>query len=163
MIKLMATAIWISLATTGALIYAFQSSMQSDAEQDAEPTPFAGLDYVRTGIISVPVFDDGKVHGYFLARLVYTAEGRRLAQLKLPAEALLTDLVYTHLYGHPEIDFTTRKNFDVENFRETLRSGLNERIGEDLIREVLVEQIDYLPKGQVGTSQTRPASTEESQ
>jgi len=161
MIKLMAAALWISIATTGALIFSFQSATKDDTEEEAQATAFAGLDYVRTGIISVPIFENGKVHGYFLARLVYTAEGKRLAQLKLPAEALLSDLVYTHLYGHPEIDFTSRKNFDVDSFRETLRAGLNERIGEDLIREILVEQIDYLPKDQVGTSQTKTAASEE--
>jgi hypothetical protein len=43
--------------------------------------------------VAVPVFDRGRVYGYFLARLVFTAEGGKLATLKLPAEALL------HLVG----------------------------------------------------------------
>lgn len=154
MIKLMVAALWISVATTGALVFTFKAAQDRDiADADAEPTAFAGLDFVRTGIISVPVFDKGKVHGYFLARLVYTAEGSRLAQLKLPAEALLSDLVYSHLYANPEIDFTRRDRFDVDSFRESLRTGVNARLGEELVREILVEQIDYLPKEQAGTSQ----------
>ena len=157
MIKLMVSALWISIATTGALVYSFQSA-QHDGEAaaaDAEATAFKGLDYVRTGIISVPVFDKGKVHGYFLARLVFTAEGKRLAQLKLPAEALLTDQVYSHLYGHPEIDFTSREALDVDAFREAIRTGVNGRLGEELIHEILVEQVDYLPKDTVGSSSVR--------
>jgi hypothetical protein len=157
MIKFMVAALWISIATTGALVFTFKSALENDAvDHDAAPTAFAGLDFVRTGIISVPVFEKGKVHGYFLARLVYTAEAQRLAQLKLPAEAILTDIVYSQLYANPEIDFTSREKFDVDSFREMLRVGMNEKIGEDLIREILVEQIDYLPKDVVGTSQTRP-------
>lgn len=159
MIKLMVAALWISIATTGALVYSFQSAQDdTSADADAAPTPFAGLDFVRTGVISVPVFERGKVHGYFLARLVYTAEGKRLAALKLPAEALLTDIVYSHLYGHPEIDFTKRDSFNVDSFRESLRTGMNERLGEELIHEILVEQVDYLPKEYAGSSQARPAS-----
>lgn len=81
MIKFIAAALWVSIATTGALLFAFQSSQQQEeSAQDGEATPFKGLDYVKTGIISVPVFDKGRVHGYFLARLVYVAEGKRLAE-----------------------------------------------------------------------------------
>lgn len=157
MIKFIVAALWISIATTGALLFAFQSSQQELEEQaqDGEATPFKGLDYVKTGIISVPVFDKGRVHGYFLARLVYVAEGKRLAELKLPAEALLSDIVYGHLYANPEIDFTSRDRFDVDAFRETVRVGVNGRLGEELIREILVEQVDYLPKDEVGSNSVR--------
>lgn len=157
MIKFIVAALWISIATTGALLFAFQSSQQEHEEkaQDGEATPFKGLDYVKTGIISVPVFDKGRVHGYFLARLVYVAEGKRLAELKLPAEALLSDFVYGHLYANPALDFTSRDRFDIDAFRETVRAGVNTRLGEELIREILVEQLDYLPKDEVGTSSVR--------
>ena len=155
MIKFIVAALWISVATTGALLFAFQSSQAPEAEGPAEPTVFNGLDYVKTGIISVPVFEAGKVHGYFLARLVFVADGKRLAQLKLPPEALLADRVYSHLYANPEIDFANRSNFDVDAFRASVRAGVNERLGEELIREILVEQVDYLPKGEVGSSSVR--------
>jgi len=156
MIKLIVAALWISIATTGALLIAFQTSRQpEETAQEGEATPFKGLDYVKTGIISVPVFDKGKVHGYFLARLVFVAEGKRLAALKLPAEALLSDHVYGHLYANPEIDFTSRDSLDIDAFRETVRAGVNQRLGEELIREILVEQVDYLPKGEVGSSTVR--------
>lgn len=156
MIKFIAAALWVSVATTGAILFAFQSSQhEEESAQAGEATPFKGLDYVKTGIISVPVFDKGKVHGYFLARLVYVAEGKRLAELKLPAEALFSDYVYGHLYANPQIDFTSRDKFDIDAFRETVRVGVNERLGEELIREVLVEQVDYLPKDSVGSNTVR--------
>jgi hypothetical protein len=156
MIKFMVAALWISIATTGALFFSFQAAMQPSETSDSEQSPaFQGLDYVRTGVISVPVFEKGRVHGYFLARLVFTAEGKRLAQLKLPPEALLSDQVYTHLFAHPEIDFTKREELDVDAFRSSLREGINTRLGESLVHEVLIEQIDYLPKGEAGSSSVR--------
>jgi hypothetical protein len=155
MIKFIVAALWISVATTGALLFAFHSSQRDETADAAEATAFKGLDYVKTGIISVPVFDKGRVHGYFLSRLVFVADGKRLAQLKLPPDALLADRVYSHLYGNPEIDFTNRANFDVDAFRASVRAGVNERLGEELIREILVEQIDYLPKDEVGSSSVR--------
>lgn len=160
MIKLIVAALWISVATTGALLFAFSSTQQAgETEAGAETTAFQGLDYVKTGIISVPVFDQGRVHGYFLARLVYVAEGKRLAQLKLPAEALLADQTYSQLYANPHIDFANREALDIDGFRNTIREGVNQRLGEELIREVLVEQVDYLPKGETGLSSVRAPET----
>lgn len=157
MIKFIVAALWISIATTGALLFSFQSGQApTETAQDGDATAFNGLDYVQTDIISVPVFDNGRVYGYFLARLVFTAEAKRLAELKLPAKALLADQVYSHLFANPEIDFTTRADLDVDAFRETIRTGVNARLGEDLVREVLVEQIDFLPKGEVGKTTVRP-------
>jgi hypothetical protein len=158
MIKFMVAALWISIATTGALLYTFQSAQKPQDTAEAAPNAFQGLDYVKTGIISVPIFDKGKVYGYFLARLVFTAEGTRLAALKLPAEALLADQVYSHLYANPEIDFTRRDDLDINAFRESIRAGVNERLGEPLIHEVLVEQVDFLPKDEVGSSSVNQAS-----
>lgn len=157
MIKFIAAALWIIIATTGAILVSFQfgSSKDETTAEAAEANAFHGLDYVQTGVISVPVFDKGRVHGYFLARLVFTAEGTRLAQLKLPAEALLTDQVYTQLYASPEVDFTKRDAIDLDAFREAIRTGVNERIGEPLIQEVLVQQVDYLPKSDAGSSSMR--------
>ena len=155
MIKFIVAALWISVATTGALLFAFQSSQPEEVVENAEATPFKGMDYVKTGIISVPVFDKGRVHGYFLSRLVFVADGKRLAQLKLPPEALLSDHVYSYLYGNPEIDFTNRAKFDVDTFRNTVRDGVNQKLGEELIREILVEQVDYLPKDEVGAGAAR--------
>lgn len=159
MIKLMVAALWISIATTGALLFSFHwAQAPHDTSEQAELPSFKGLDFVRTGIISVPVFEKGRVHGYFLTRLVFTAKAARLAQLKLPAEALLADQVYTHLYANPQIDFTHRDDLDVDAFRAGIRDGVNQRIGEELIHEVLIEQVDYLPKDQVGSSSIRNAA-----
>ena len=148
MIKFVLAAIWISLATTGALFFSFQmAAAPEDTAEAAEPTAFAGLDYVKTGVISVPLFKEGRVYGYFLTRLVYTGEATRLKELKLPADALISDQVYSFLFANPQIDFAQRDTIDLDAFREGIRTSINERVGEELIQEVLVEQMDYLPKG----------------
>ena len=153
MIKFAVAALWISIATTAAMYFSFTAGQKpAEAAVAEDPNAFKGIDYVKTGIISVPVFNNGRVFGYFLARFVYTAETKRLAQLKLPADALIADRVYTWLYANPQINFATRENLDVDTLRETLRAGVNEKLGEELIREVLIEQIDFLPKEEVGTT-----------
>ena len=163
MIKFVVAAIWISIATTVALFFSFQSAQApaEDVAEHGEPTAFKGLDYVKTDVISVPLFEKGRVYGYFLTRLVYTAEGARLAELKLPAEALFSDEVYSYLFANPQIDFSERDTIDLDAFREGIRASVNERIGEELVLEVLVEQVDFLPKEEVPPTSLKAAASAE--
>jgi len=148
MFKFILAAVWISVATLGAVFYSFQVSQ---ARSRAEPIPafFGGLDYVRSSIMSVPVVKDGRVDGYFLARLVYTVEPAKLKALSLPAEILLTDQLHSYLYGNPQIDFSNRESVDLDALRNGIRDSINARVGEKLVHEVLVEQIDYLSKDDI--------------
>jgi hypothetical protein len=152
MIKIIGTGIWICVVTLAAVYF----SMQSTTTTSAAPPPgeyFGGLDYVRGDVISVPVFNKGAVHGYFLARLVFTAERPKLATLSIDPQALITDALYTHLIGHETINFAEMDTFDLESFRTSIRDALNARIGERVFHEIIVEQVDYLTKDEVRANQ----------
>jgi len=150
MIKLVAAAVWIAAATAGSVFYAFQQAGDVEAAAPApEAGAFGGLDYVRLNVVSVPQLKNGEVQGYFLARLVFTAPAERLKQLVVPADAMLTDAVYTKLYADPSVDFSQVDTLDIDAFRAGLRDTVNAKIGEDLITEVLVEQVDFLSKADI--------------
>lgn len=150
MLKLAAAAVWIAAATAGSVFYAFQQASTVEAAAPAgEPTAFGGIDYVRLNVVSVPQMRGGEVQGYFLARLVFTASAERLKQLVVPADAMLTDAVYSKLYADPAIDFSRVDTLDLDALRTGLRDAVNARIGEDLITDVLVEQVDFLSKADI--------------
>ena len=148
MIKFIAAAIWICAVTIGAVFYSFQSA---SARMDAPAAPplLGGLDYVKTDIVSVPVLHEGRISGYFLTRLVYTVEPEKVARLSVPAEALIVDQVYSYIYGNPKLDFVSHETLDLDAFRDGIRKKINEKIGEELIHEVLVEQVDFLSKEEI--------------
>jgi hypothetical protein len=148
-IKFIVAAIWICGVTIGSMIYAFSGAEKAGEVEAAPATLFGGIDYVKTDILSVPIVRDAAVQGYFIARFVYTAEQKRLAQLTVPAESMLIDEVFTYLYSNPMIDFTDASNIDIDGFRTGLRDAMNKRIGEDLVKDVMIEQIDYLSKQEI--------------
>jgi flagellar basal body-associated protein FliL len=148
MIKFIAAAIWICVATVGAVFYSFQSA-STQTEAEAKKPMFGGLDYVRSDVISVPLIHDATVDGYFLTRLVYTIESAQLAKMSVPAAALISDQVYSYLYTNPQIDFTKGKSIDVDAFRANIRDTVNKRVGSDLVKDVLIEQVDYLSKTEI--------------
>ncbi len=148
MIKFIVAAIWLCAVTIGAVFYSFQNAA---AKMDAPPPPplLGGLDYIKTEIVSVPVLTDGHINGYFLTRLVYTIEPSKMAKLSVPADALIVDQVYSYIFGNPDLDFVNHETLDLNAFREGIRKKINEKVGEDLVHEVLIEQVDFLSKEEI--------------
>ncbi len=149
-IKFVIAAVWICAATLGAVFYSFQVAAVKSADAAAgPPTIMGGLDYVKTDVISVPLVRDGAVEGYFLSRLVYTVDPAEMRKLTVPAQALITDVVYTFIYSTPALDFRRAKTLDLDVFRNGIRDGINKRVEQDLVQDVLVEQVDYLTKDEI--------------
>ncbi|MER9194747.1 hypothetical protein NKI13_15820 [Mesorhizobium australicum] len=148
MIKVIAIAVWICAATLGAVFYSFQAAGEQGLGEKPKPM-LGGLDYVKTDIISVPLIHDSKIDGYFLAKLVYTVEPEQIKKLSIPAEALITDQVYSYLYANPQIDFTKKATLDLDAFRAAIRDTINTRVGATLVHEVLIDQVNFLSKDEI--------------
>ncbi len=153
-IKFIAAALWIVAVTLGAVFYSFQAAANRPTAEAAKPM-FGGLDYVKTDVISVPLLKGERVEGYFLTRLVYTVEPKKVATLSVPPAALITDQVYSYLYGNPQIDFTKQEKLDLDAFRNGIRDSINARVGDKLVHEVLVEQVDFLTPDDVRDNAVR--------
>lgn len=154
MIKFIAAAVWICIATVGAVFYSFQAA-GARGEGEVPKPMLGGLDYVKTDIISVPLVRNSTVEGYLLTRLVYTVDPAQIKKLSIPAEALFTDQVYSYLYTNPQIDFANKTDLDINAFRSNIRDTINARVGEKVVHEVLVDQIDFLTKEDIRDSSIR--------
>ncbi|TIW65480.1 MAG: hypothetical protein E5V56_07015, partial [Mesorhizobium sp.] len=114
------------------------------------PKPMlGGLDYVKTDIISVPLIRDARIDGYFLTKLVYTVEPEQIKKLSIPADALITDQVYSYLYANPQVDFTKKDTIDLDAFRKSIQDSINARVGVELVHEVLIDQVNFLSKDEI--------------
>ena len=100
-------------------------------------------------MLSVPVLKHGGIVGYFLTRLVYTVDPVEIKKLSVPAPTLINDQVYTYLFTNPNIDFSQIETLDLDAFRNGLRDSINKRIGEDMIHDIMIEQIDFLSKQEI--------------
>jgi hypothetical protein len=147
-IKFIAAAIWICAATLGAVFYSFQAAGERGVGETPKPM-LGGLDYVKTDVISVPLIRNARIDGYFLTKLVYTVEPAEIKKMSIPAEALMTDQVYSYLYSNPQIDFTKKETIDLDAFRKAIRDTVNTRVGADLVHEVLIDQFNFLTKDEI--------------
>ena len=150
MIKFIGAAIWICIATLGAVYFSFQMAGAKPAGPEvAEESMMGGLDYVKTEVISVPLIRKSTIDGYFLARLVYTVDPAELKKLTVPAESIITDVVYSFIYSNPALDFSKHESLDLDAFRGGVREAINKTVKQDLVKDVLIEQLDYLSKDEI--------------
>jgi len=76
----------------------------------------------------------------------------------MPPDAIIFDEVYSYLFGNPLIDFSREETLDLDTFREAIKESINRRVGETLVEEVLVEQMDFLSKSDIRDSMMRGIS-----
>lgn len=158
MIKFVVAAVWIVAVTIGTIFFSYSASGEKPAP--AGTSLFLGeLEYLKTEMLSVPVLQDGEVKGYFLSSLVYAIEPDKLKKLSIPADSLLVDQLYTYMYSSPHVDFTNPEGIDLAALRTELRDSINERVGDKLIHEVLIEQMDYLTREQIRDNALRRRDT----
>ncbi|MEX3007055.1 hypothetical protein [Hoeflea sp. TYP-13] len=148
MIKLVISGIWICGVTLASVYFSLQMS-SGGSERSKQDDFFGGLDYVRTDLMSIPAIFEGEVRGYFITRLVYTAEPDVINELSVPPQVLITDELFSLLVGNRVIDFTRVDEFDLDAFRVVVRDGLNERLEKKVFHEVLVEQMEFLTKTEI--------------
>lgn len=149
MIKILGLGIWVLLVAVGSS-YVTASVRENAAVSGDEPTYFAGLDYRRTEGISVPIIADAQIRGYVLARFVYTIDGKLVATMAVPPDPFVVDEAFRSIYSVEGFDFEHPERYDLPALTASIRDAVNARFGSDIVREVLVEQFDYLPKNELG-------------
>jgi hypothetical protein len=123
---------------------------ESDAPVDAKADEFfGGLDYVKTSPISVPIVSSGMVEGYVIAQFVFTVDGTTLRKLSVPPEVFLLDEAYRAIYAGQKIDFKHLDRYNVDDLTKEIAAKVNTRFKADLVKDVLVEQFNYLAKEEV--------------
>ncbi|GHC64422.1 hypothetical protein [Limoniibacter endophyticus] len=147
MIRLLIAAVWICAVTAGAVFYSYGSAGSSASA--SAPASHGAREAAKTEIMSVPVVRDGRINGYFLARFTYIVDKTAKSALPIPVDTLLLDQLHTYLFANPQIDFEQTKTVDLDALRNGLKESINARTNSELIADVLVEQVDYLARGDI--------------
>lgn len=147
MIRFLIAAIWICAVTAGAVIFSYGSA-ETATNPDAVVSKGA-QETSKTEIMSVPVVRNGRVNGYFLGRFSYVVDKAAKDALPIPVDTLLLDQLHTYLFDNPQIDFEHTGTIDLDAMRNGLKESINARTNSQLVAEVLIEQIDYLSRGDI--------------
>lgn len=148
MIRLIATGVWICLATIAASYAATMWQTETTPEEEVDKF-FGGLESVKTSLISVPVIVSGAIKGYVLAQFTFTMKSKLMRRMSVKPDVFLLDSAFRAIYGTEAVLLRSGRKQDLEALTTAIKSHVNGRFGEALVEDVLIEKYSFLPKSEV--------------
>ena len=145
--RILVTGLWIC-ALTVASCYGAVTWGSGLIGKTSEPY-LEGLQYQKLPPINIPILSDGKVTGYIVAILVFTADARLMHTLPVPPNSFVVDEAFRQIYSDPEIDFRRLTRYNVTKRLAEVRAKVNERLGSEVVKDVLVEEFNFVAKREV--------------
>jgi hypothetical protein len=146
MSRILLMGLWVCVVTLLSAYSAAWWLINGSAAKPADDPAWEGLQYVKTEPINVPMIRDGKLMGYSVMELVFTADSTRLKEAPVPPELFVTDEAFRTIYGDDSIDLDHIQRYDLKAFADGLRQKVNVRLKSDIVQEVLVDQISYFSR-----------------
>lgn len=148
MIKLVLVGSWICAVTLASALGGV--SWKAGALPTLEDNGmFDGVVMVKTRLISVPVVADGAVQGYVVTQLAFAVNSNVLNRLSIRPDLILVDEAIRTIYAGGDIDFRRMTRQDLPALTQTMAENANARFGVKLVNEVLVQELNYVPKDEV--------------
>ena len=155
MIKSVFAGLWVVAVTLGS-VYFMTGLLAKPDEVKADPNYYAGIDYVKMELVGVPVIRDGDMQGYVLAQLVYTADGKVLEKLSVKPDVFIKDAMIKKIYADDTTDFRKMKKYQLDALLAALKKDTNGRYGKPILKEILIERLDYMKTDEVRAGGRRP-------
>jgi len=146
MIKLILCGVWACAVT---LLSCYAAVSWHSRAPAPEQGALAGIETVRTRMISVPVVADGAIHGYVMAQFVFTVDGKVMKHLSVKPDLFLLDEAFKTIYSGENVDFRQFKKQDLPALSKRIGESVNKRLGVALINDVLIQEMNYIAKEQV--------------
>jgi hypothetical protein len=147
MIRLIVSCGWICVVTVVA-VYVTGSLWLTEPEPATDHKSAEALTQMKTQPINVPMIANGKIEGYIVAQFVYLADAHSLKQLPVPPDVFVADVAFRTLYS-TSVDFRHLDKYDLGALAKTLVAKVNQRLGADIVKEVLVDQFIYVPRSDI--------------
>jgi hypothetical protein len=119
----------------------------------AESKP-SGLEYRHPDAITVPMISDGKLRGYVVAKVVFTADAAALRDSPIDPQPFVVDEAFRHIYTDGKVEFDHLSKYNLDKITGDIKDAVNKRLGTDLIKDILVEELNYVDSEQLKKQQT---------
>lgn len=150
MLKLVAVGIWVILVTAGATFASVY--LGSSKTGDGTEKPDAGVEELTSEMTSIPVMRDGDITGYLILQLSFAADRTVLEEKKLDPMPFMKDAAFRVIFASTDIDFRHLKKDDLDRLTADVAREANARVGGELVRNVLLQQFNFVRKEDIRTN-----------
>jgi hypothetical protein len=132
------------LSTVGGVYGAVTWKSSVSAEPDSDEN--RGLQILKTPMVSVPILSDGQVLGYVVTRLQFAADAKLLKESSVQPEAFVADEAFRLIYETTPKDIRAGRKNALKELSESIASGTNERLGRNIVKDVMIDSWTFLSK-----------------
>lgn len=111
-----------------------------------------GVEQLTSELTSIPILRGGDVEGYVVLQLSFAADKALLEQKKLDAMPYIKDAAFRTIFTSSEIDFRRLKPDDLDGLATRIAAQANQRLGVELVRQVLFQQLNFVKKDDIRTN-----------
>lgn len=152
MLKLVLVGVWVAMVTA-ASVYVSAGFLNATAtEGDEVAAEDLGVEELKTEMTSVPMIRGGEILGYVVIQLSFAADRAKLQALKLEPQPFLVDAAFRTVFASPQVDFRRIRSGDLDLLTKEIARQANSRLGEDLVRSVLIQQLNYVRREDIRTN-----------
>lgn len=157
MIKTLLIGLWVCVVALGSSYFFVQMNNSSAAHVPSE-AEVEVIEFIKTDMVSVPVIREGKVQGYLVAQLSFAVNKTATKKLAFEPTPYLVDVAYRALYENSAIDFAQLQPQDLTLLAQKILEGANAKLGGEVVKDVLMNEINYVPRDEVRTNWVRKKS-----
>ncbi|MBO6814775.1 MAG: hypothetical protein JJ891_07930 [Rhizobiaceae bacterium] len=156
MIKLLLTGIWGVILLSGS-IYFFSGMPEpqaGDGGPDGKPY-FGKLETIHLDTMSVAFIQKNAVQGYVILDVAFAVDSARNKKLSVPAKLIVQNEVNNAFLKNRRLNINRLDEFDPDKLEQQLADQINEKVGELLVSEVMIQRIDFLSSEEVRDTKLR--------
>ena len=156
MIKLLLTGIWGVLLLSGS-VYFFGSSTPAKEGEEAkeEKSYFGKLETVKLETMSVAVIRKNAVQGYVILDVAFNVDSKKNKEMSVPINFILQNEVNNSFLGNKDLNINRLDTFDADTYQEELANHINEKLGDKIVADVMIQRIDFLSSEDVRDNKLR--------
>lgn len=150
MLRLALLGIWLVFVTAGAT---FASVYLGGPEKTpSSHSDDLGVENLTADLTSVPIIRGGDVSGYVILQLSFAADRALLDDKKLDPMPYIKDAAFRVVFTSSEIDFRHLRSGDLDRLTDGIAREANRRLGENIVRQVLFQQLNFVKKEDIRTN-----------
>lgn len=148
MIKILLTGLWASVVALGSsYATATMGTGESVAPQsENKGEVLDGLEYRKPPALTVPMISDGRLRGYVVAKIVFTADAEALGEFPVDPQPFVMDEAFRRIYTDGKVEFDKMSKYNLDEITKAIKANVNTRLGSELIRDILFEEMNYVDK-----------------
>jgi hypothetical protein len=104
------------------------------------------LEFRKPAAITVPMIADGRLRGYVVATVVFTAAPKDAHAFPFDPQPFVVDEAFRRIYTDGKIEFDHLSKYNLEEMTKGIKEAVNARLGMPVISDVLIEELNYVSK-----------------